>query len=253
MSEAPRRLLDDPALSPSLRDDLAAARDGADVRYDEGKGLERLRAAIAVGAPPGTGAGGGTGAGSTGTGAGALGGAKAFLIGSAAVAVVAGAVGIGLWSRHTPAPAPRAPVPTGAAASSAATAPAPTETPNDGVPTVSLSDLPAESAAAPSPRPSASSESAEDRLHAEMAQLAEIRSAPPARALALADEGNRTFKGGIFYQEREALAIGALVRLGRSGEAKSRAQAFLARYPKGPYAERIRAETGIEAPAAPER
>jgi hypothetical protein len=242
MSDAPRRLLDDPTLSEALREDLSAARDGADVSYDEAEGLERLRATIGAGTGPGPGTGSGTG---TGT---ALGG-KALLVGGAAVAIAAAVVGIALQRSAPPATAPA--LRTAPSAASSEPVPAPAPAASDDLPTLSLSALPVESASPPSPKPSASVESAEDRLRAEMAQLAEVRAASgsnPARALALANDGHQKFKGGVFYQEREALAISALARLGRSAEARSRAQTFVRAFPRGPYTERVRAETGLTAP-----
>ncbi len=76
-----------------------------------------------------------------------------------------------------------------------------------------------------------------------MDQLGEIRKATgrdPGKALALAEEGHARFPGGVFWQEREALAISALVKLGRSGEAKSRARRFVERHPESPMAEGLR-------------
>jgi hypothetical protein len=77
----------------------------------------------------------------------------------------------------------------------------------------------------------------------EMEQLAAARSAvasDPARALALAEEGHARFPRGVFWQEREGIAIGALARLGRAAEAKQRARAFLERHPESPFAEGMR-------------
>lgn len=61
----------------------------------------------------------------------------------------------------------------------------------------------------------------------------------PARALALADQHARQFATGMLAQEREAIAVDALVRLGSVGPAKARAQRFLRNYPHSPYAKRI--------------
>jgi len=66
-------------------------------------------------------------------------------------------------------------------------------------------------------------------------------------ALRMADEGHARFPNGIFWQEREVVAITSLVELGRRDEARSRAEAFLARYPDSPSADRLRRA------AAPER
>lgn len=85
-------------------------------------------------------------------------------------------------------------------------------------------------------------------LAAEMEHLARQRAlqeSDPAQAVALAGEGNRRFPGGTFAQEREAIAIAGLVRLGRLPEARTRAGAFLASYPRSTFAERIRSLTGI--------
>jgi hypothetical protein len=80
-------------------------------------------------------------------------------------------------------------------------------------------------------------------IKAEMALFAEARKAlasDPGRALALAEEGHARFPRGVFGQEREALAISALVKLGRTDEAKARARAFVQRHPESPMAEGLR-------------
>lgn len=233
MSEEPRRLLEDPELSELLRDDLRVASKDADVGFDTSAGLDRLRAAIG-GAPPAPPDGGVTAA--------ASGTTKALIFGGIGLGIVA-AITIGLTRpkdapsvvTSAPSVAPNAPVVAPPSSKPIASA------------EVSIDDLPKE--LAPTPAPSASvPQSPEERLRAEMKQLAEVRSAPPARALQLANEGHQRFKSGIFYQEREALAISALVKLGRSGEAQTRARTFLSTFPRGPYAERVRREAGIVAP-----
>jgi hypothetical protein len=81
-----------------------------------------------------------------------------------------------------------------------------------------------------------------DALAAEVEHLGRLRAVAgrdPAQALALATEGDQRFGSGLFAQEREAIAIAALVRLGRTTEARSRAHVFLARYPRSSFAERI--------------
>ena len=65
----------------------------------------------------------------------------------------------------------------------------------------------------------------------------------PSAALALLDDGNRQFSRGVFVEEREALAIDCLVRLGRTAEAKQRGQTFLATHPTSTFAEKIRLQT----------
>jgi hypothetical protein len=61
----------------------------------------------------------------------------------------------------------------------------------------------------------------------------------PAAALEVIDEHARAYPAGEFVEEREALAIDALRRLGRRQEAQARAQGFLLRYPASPHRERI--------------
>src|SRR5262249_35835227 len=77
-----------------------------------------------------------------------------------------------------------------------------------------------------SPEPETPSASApvaeEDPVGAEIENLTRIRSlgaTDPAKTLALAEEGHRRFSKGLLSHEREALAISALVRLGRTQEA----------------------------------
>jgi hypothetical protein len=61
----------------------------------------------------------------------------------------------------------------------------------------------------------------------------------PARTLGLATEHAQRFPDGTFAEEREALAIEALVRLGREPAARARAHALGARFPLSAYARRI--------------
>jgi len=78
-----------------------------------------------------------------------------------------------------------------------------------------------------------------------MAKLrAEVKAAPES-ALSLADEGERRFGDSAGAEERRALAISALVNLGRIGEARSRAYPFLERYPNGPHSANVAAMTGV--------
>lgn len=62
----------------------------------------------------------------------------------------------------------------------------------------------------------------------------------PARALALTNEHERRFRGGALAEEREALAIEALRRLGRTQEAQRRTVLFQRRYPDSVHASRVR-------------
>jgi hypothetical protein len=92
---------------------------------------------------------------------------------------------------------------------------------------------------------------AHEDLMAETQDIANLRSvarSDPARALVLAQEGARKFPQGFFSQEREAIAIRSLVNMGRTSEARARAERFLTAYPRGPAAESIRASVGLSPP-----
>jgi hypothetical protein len=60
-------------------------------------------------------------------------------------------------------------------------------------------------------------------------------SSNPGQALELTRDHAKQFPKGTLIQEREAIAIEALMRLGRSGEAKSRANRFFSQFPASPY------------------
>jgi hypothetical protein len=69
----------------------------------------------------------------------------------------------------------------------------------------------------------------------------EAVAANPAHALALTDEHAARFPMGRLGQEREVVAIGALVRLGRVEEAKARAARFTEAFPGSAHRSRIEA------------
>jgi len=78
-----------------------------------------------------------------------------------------------------------------------------------------------------------------------MAKLrADVKPAP-ASALLLAEEGEKRFGDSAAAEERRALAISALINLGRIGEARGRAYPFMERYPNGPYSANVAAMTGV--------
>jgi hypothetical protein len=105
------------------------------------------------------------------------------------------------------------------------------------VPEPTLAVAPSPTAAvveSPAPQPS---------LAKELAVLDEARKAlgsDPARALALVDQHDKGFPGGALGQEATVLRIDALARLGRTGEAKTLAQTFVAAHPDSPNAARVR-------------
>jgi hypothetical protein len=61
----------------------------------------------------------------------------------------------------------------------------------------------------------------------------------PRSALALSEQHRRDYRNGSFAQEREFIAITALVKLGRNSEAKERAARFVTAYPSSPYRARL--------------
>ncbi|WP_437940599.1 hypothetical protein [Sorangium sp. So ce341] len=62
----------------------------------------------------------------------------------------------------------------------------------------------------------------------------------PAAALAALARHEADFPRGRLAEEREFIAIRALMRLGRADEARARAAAFVARYPSSSFAEPVR-------------
>jgi hypothetical protein len=65
--------------------------------------------------------------------------------------------------------------------------------------------------------------------------------ADPGTTLALAGEHLRAHPDGVFAQERELLAIEALLKLRQRARAVERAQAFVQRFPASPHGRRVRA------------
>ncbi|WP_438021983.1 hypothetical protein [Sorangium sp. So ce233] len=100
---------------------------------------------------------------------------------------------------------------------------------------------------APAPLPAQAGALARDELLREAGRLAEIRAVlarSPEASLSLLDEHRAEFPGGRLAAERDLIAIDALVRRGRADLARTRAEAFLARFPTSPHAERVRRLTG---------
>jgi hypothetical protein len=124
-------------------------------------------------------------------------------------------------------------------------------------------DAPAGQAAPPEPQQPAAPPPAADRPNDETAQKAPARAAAPsasafglreddllarakqalssspATTLALAEEHARRFPRGALIQEREVIAIQALLALGRRSEAQARGNAFLRAYPTSIYRTKI--------------
>lgn len=98
------------------------------------------------------------------------------------------------------------------------------------------------------PPPSAPDEEPSDELRQESSLLVRARqalaAAQPAVAMAYVHQHRQRFATGKLLQEREALEVHCLAKLGQSAEARVRAAAFLARYPTSPHREKMRSIAG---------
>ncbi len=97
------------------------------------------------------------------------------------------------------------------------------------------------------PSEAVSAERPDDRYLREVRQLHRARgelASDPKRALELAKAGQREFPSGALRQEWEGLVILALNELGEREEAGRRGDAFLAKYPDGPFSAKIRRALG---------
>jgi hypothetical protein len=180
-------------------------------------------------------------------GAGALAILQGAAIGASLGLLTVGAAQIlPAWIAPAPvvAPVTRASVPLRAAVRA-------TARPEDEPPAPSASATPAPPAPRPSPRPAppapepaaADTAAPVDTLAQEAALLEKARSTlatSPADALALTQAHAAQFPAGKLGMERELLAIDALRRLGRTGEARTRAEALLSRAQGGLYEPRLR-------------
>jgi hypothetical protein len=63
----------------------------------------------------------------------------------------------------------------------------------------------------------------------------------PAQALTATERHARRFPTGQFAQERELIAIEALIALGHAERARARGERFLARYPRSSHGRKVRA------------
>jgi hypothetical protein len=223
MSDDPARLSAGGADAPqALRELLASAK----TDLPSAGSLSQLAARLPLGPPPIAAPPPGAA-----SGAGVSGVAK--LIGG--LAVVGAVVGGAIWltSERTPPGVPVATPPSAPVASPPpAEAPAPAAEPPPVVHAPSAVNPPA------SPKASGPSEAA----LLQQAQAALRRD--PARSLALTHEHRRRFPKGALAQEREVIAIDALSRLGRSGEAGKRAEEFGKEYPGSAHQKKV--ETSVE-------
>ncbi len=250
MNGEPTRLVEDSSVRDELRQRLASEA-GIKPHYDFEQGLARLRATIAN-IPSGS-----SGPDSDAPGAKlsvanyAVKGSVWKVAGVVGLAGTAVIVGVRAWSPTTHVGRMEG----GAAAPAMASPPSQVDEPDPahvGAPVAAaepaaeqgtLVNEPA-AAAPPSHDPKAATRARDaDKLREEVNNLAQIRAAlaaDPETALALSEDGNRRFPGGVLQEEREASAIRSLAALGRESDARRRARRFLENYPKSPFAERVR-------------
>lgn len=245
MSSDPIRLRDDQAIPEwcreALLDEVSASAPG----FDEAAGLASLRDAIAA----------------AGTAPAAREGVPRWLArslgGVAVIATVGAVVAVSSWSEEGSSPPPRAPAIAEERPASPETPPAPAE---PGIAVESLPPAPIAPIAAPRTKPVATPsvvakplvpkdvESAvqaptaadplEETRH--LAALRRLAEHDPEAAITFAAEGDRRFPRGILGEEREAIAIACLARLGRPDEANRRAVRFQKNYPESPFVPSVR-------------
>lgn len=77
-------------------------------------------------------------------------------------------------------------------------------------------------------------------------RAARVLAADPAGALAICQAHAQRYPRGQFSEERERIAIEALVRLGRRGEATTRLDTFRKAFPRSGYRARLERLVGVE-------
>lgn len=267
MTRDPTRLLDDPSVAPALRDDLSQAARVEVVGLDHAGGLAALQQAAAASAPTAS----TSLATKLGLGAALCGGAVALWLawgGASPTAApqVAGPVTAPELPARDPAPAEdgseAAPEPIEAperaddrlaepATAADEPEPEPVEPEPEPIEPEPVEPEPSSRSNAghgarvhrddPAPEPSA--EPPVDDVLREARLVAKARSKlalDPAGALALAEEAERDFPEGQLIEERRAIAIHALLALGRIDEAQRRAEPFLSTYGRGAHAAAVR-------------
>jgi hypothetical protein len=84
---------------------------------------------------------------------------------------------------------------------------------------------------------------ADERLELDMKALMQAKRAlaeDPAKALSLARQGEREFPKSMFGEERRALLLLAMIRVGQVDSARRLAAPYLAEHPDSPFARRVR-------------
>lgn len=257
MTVEPTRLIDDAATAGALKGDLQVAAAARVEGLSFSAGLAQLESAIGAetGAIP------------------AVGQATGSLAPKLAVGAVAVAVAAWFGLREpTPPPSPQVPVavatpePELPMAAGTAVAPQPEPAPVvDETPAVAPTpDEEPEATAEPEPEPKPAAGRAKAKPHRPKADnaadpdphlvLQEAKAVQaarralattPADALKQAKQIARDFPKGQLVEERRAIEIQALAKLGRDDEARTKAEAFLIKYGRGPHAAAVRRATGL--------
>ena len=226
----PKRLLDDD-IDPSLRAALDAGR-------REAPSEQRLEAILARLPTEPSGGGGGGGAAAK-----PMGALTKVAMGLGAAALVGGAALL----FYTPPPTPAVVPPPASTPTLIASAPATTAPPasvETAVPPPSVA-LPIATHAAPSTHASVATPPPDPALEVSLLQDAhDALASSPAAALAKCAEQERLFPSSTVAQEREVIAIDALLRLHRDTEARARAAAFSAHFPGSASQRRVDALLG---------
>lgn len=247
----PVRLFEDPSGSPLLRGDLSAAAEAKVTGLDLAAGLAGLGAVVAANAAS-------AGAVSTtasaapmaATGLSVL--AKAAIVGGLVVVSVGAWVGLSRSVTGDSAPSTASePVRPPRVREPSTVVPAPVPTPAPAAVVVPPEEDAVVEPAAEPERPKATSSkskqtearlSTEDAM-AEAGLISRARKAlalKPSEALLLTDQAKRGFPKGMLVEEREAIAILALAKLGKHDAAAVRGRRFLKRYRRGAHARAVR-------------
>jgi hypothetical protein len=91
----------------------------------------------------------------------------------------------------------------------------------------------------PAPSPRTEAEGAKATEAELLRDARQVLDSNPLVALSLCEEHQRDYPRGGLTQERELIAVAALLRLGRTASAQSRAARFRAAYPRSPYLTRL--------------
>lgn len=176
-------------------------------------------------------------------------------LGSLVLACAVGLIALVAYVRQEAAPGRSNPLPRAPAASSRAAAPAParaiapqpraaSNSQSSEAAVVDAADFRPSRAADRERRRRSSAPAITPTPETELALLRRSQAAldgDPSAALDLAEQHARDYPRGLFAQEREVLAIEALLKLRRKPAAVDRAAHFVQRFPDSPHARRVRA------------